>query len=63
DGGLAAYSEMVNFMLRNKMVICGSSPLTVLTGTKPSEVLNDRAGVAALKELAKEMIWALSFKR
>jgi len=60
DGGLSTYSEMVNFMLLNKMTVCGSSPLTVLTGTKPSEVLNDKVGVAALKALAKEMIRLLS---
>jgi multimeric flavodoxin WrbA len=60
DGGLSAYSEMVNFMLGSKMIVCGSSPLTVLTGTKPSEVLNDKVGISALKGLAKEMIWLLS---
>jgi len=60
DGGLSAYSELVNLMLRNKMVVCGSSPLTVLTGTKPAEVLGDKAGTNAIKELAKEMIRLLS---
>ncbi|MCL2607052.1 MAG: flavodoxin family protein [Methanomassiliicoccaceae archaeon] len=60
DGGLSAYTEMVNFMLRNKMIVCGSSPLTVLTGEKPSEVLNDRTGTSAVRELAKEMLWILS---
>jgi len=62
DGGLSAYSEMINFMLRNKMTVCGSSPLTVLTGTKPSEVLNDKAGMNAVKDLAKEMIRMLSIR-
>jgi multimeric flavodoxin WrbA len=59
DGGLATYSEMINFMLRNKMYVCGSSPLTILTGSKPSEILNDKAGVKALKELGKEMAMLL----
>jgi len=63
DGGLPAYSEMVNFMLRNKMIVCGSSPLTVLTGDRPSEILNDKAGVSAIKELAKEMSAVLSKMR
>jgi multimeric flavodoxin WrbA len=59
DGGLSAYSEMVNFMLSNKMVVCGSSPPTVLTGTRPSEVLSDKAGMSAIRELAGEMKWLL----
>jgi len=60
DGGLTAYSEMVNFMLRNKMVVCGSSSPAVLTGMKPSEAMNDKNGVRILKELGGEMAWALS---
>jgi multimeric flavodoxin WrbA len=60
DGGLSAYSEMVNIMLRNKMTVCGSSPLTILTGTKPSEALNDRIGTAALKGLCAEITYLLS---
>ncbi|MDR2866301.1 MAG: flavodoxin family protein [Methanomassiliicoccaceae archaeon] len=60
DGGTGAYSEIVNFMLRNKMVVCGSSPLTVLTGAKPGEVLDDKAGTAALRELGKEMGWLIA---
>ena len=60
DGGLSVYSELVNFMLSNKMTVCGSSPLAVLTGSKPSEVLKDKAGVSALKGMAKEMARLLS---
>ncbi|MDR0335155.1 MAG: flavodoxin family protein [Methanomassiliicoccaceae archaeon] len=63
DGGLSSYSEMVNFMLVNRMTVCGSTPLTILTGRKPSEVLNDTAGVSAVKGLAREMIRALTEKR
>ena len=60
DGGLTAYSEMVNFMLMNKMVVCGASSPVVLTGVKPSEAMNDRKGVELLKELSGEMAWSLS---
>ncbi|MDR0198586.1 MAG: flavodoxin family protein [Methanomassiliicoccaceae archaeon] len=60
DGGLSAHSEMINFLLRNKVAVCGSSPPAVLTGTRPGEVLDDRAGVSALKGLAEEMKWLLS---
>jgi multimeric flavodoxin WrbA len=63
DGGLNAYSELVMFMLRNEMAVCGSRPLTVLTGSKQGEVLDDRHGTAALKALAKEMGWLIAGTR
>ncbi|MCL2786746.1 MAG: flavodoxin family protein [Methanomassiliicoccaceae archaeon] len=59
DGGLQVYSELVSFMLRNGMFVCGSQPLTILTGEKPSEVLSDKKGMAAVKELGKEMAWLI----
>jgi len=53
----------VNMMLVNGMTVCGSSPLPILTGTKPSEVLKDKAGVGALKALAAEISRLLSSKK
>jgi multimeric flavodoxin WrbA len=63
DGGINAYMQMVNFMLRNRMIVCGSSPLSVLTGSKQGEVLNDKAGIEGLKELGKEIGWLISKMR
>ena len=63
DGGLETYSQMVNFMLRNEMIVCGSQPLTVLTGSGPGEVLNDKHGTSALRHLAKQMGWLLTKTR
>ena len=60
DGGVNTYSQMIRFMMRNKMVICSSQPLTVLTGEKPGDIMNDRSGVEALKELGKEMAWIIA---
>ncbi|MCL2143025.1 MAG: flavodoxin family protein [Methanomassiliicoccaceae archaeon] len=60
DGGMQTHSEMIDFMLRNGMIVCGSSPPAVLTGKGPSEVLNDKEGAAALRHLAKEMAWLMS---
>jgi len=60
DGGLGVYSELVNFMLCNEMAVCGSNPPAILTGSKPGEVLNDKRGVTALKQLAKQMGWLLT---
>ena len=63
DGGSPAYSEMVNMMLGARMTVCGSSPLTILTGTKPAEVLDDKAGMKALRALAGEIVCLLSQKK
>ena len=60
DGGANVHSQLVSFMLCNGMVVCGSSPLTILSGTKPGEVLKDKVGVTALKELGTELGWLLS---
>ena len=59
DGGTQTYSQMVSFMLRNGMFVCGSQPLAILTGEKPSEVLSDKKGMSALKDMAKEMAWLI----
>ena len=58
-GGSMVFSELVNFMLENQMTVCGSSSCTVLTGEKPSAVLQDRNGMKALKDLGREMAWLL----
>jgi multimeric flavodoxin WrbA len=58
-GGCSVLSEMTGFMLDNRMTVCGSSSLTVLTGRKPSEILKDKEGMTSLKDLGKEMAWLL----
>jgi multimeric flavodoxin WrbA len=55
DGGMGAYSDMVLFMLRNEMTVCGSSPLTILTGTRPAEILSDKEGTEALRDMGREL--------
>ena len=60
DGGLHTYSQMVRFLLRNEVFVVGSQPLTILTGEKPGDVLNDKKGVTALKDIAREMAWLLT---
>jgi multimeric flavodoxin WrbA len=54
-GGMGAYSEMVNHMLLNGMVVIGSDPLTILTGSGPGDVLADKSGMSALRRIGKEM--------
>ncbi|MCL2711995.1 MAG: flavodoxin family protein [Methanomassiliicoccaceae archaeon] len=54
-GGLGTYSEMIGHMLLNGMIVIGSDPLPILTGAKPGDVMNDKAGISALKRMGKEM--------
>lgn len=55
DGGTSTYSEMVNWMLRNGMVVCGTHPLTIISAKGPGDYLKDTRGCAALAELGKSM--------
>ncbi|MDD4244771.1 MAG: flavodoxin family protein [Candidatus Methanomethylophilaceae archaeon] len=59
DGGTATYNELVGWMLRNRMMVCGSSPLTILAGKGPGDFLKDKKGYEALRSLAKDMVWAI----
>ena len=59
DGASSAYSEMVNFMLRNQMIVCGSTPHTVFRALNPPQYSADKAAVKAVSILAKEMIWTM----
>lgn len=59
DGATMAYSEMVNFMLRNQMLVCGSTPHTVFRALNSPQYLEDEAAMKATSILVKEMIWAM----
>ena len=59
DGATMAYSEMVNFMLRNQMVVCGSTPQTVFRALNSPQYLEDKGAVKAVSTLVREMIWTM----
>ncbi|NCA73371.1 MAG: flavodoxin family protein [Gammaproteobacteria bacterium] len=59
DGASAAYSQMVNFMLRNQMVVCGSTPHTTFRALNPPQFSADKDAVKAVSILAGEMVWAM----
>ncbi len=59
EGGTAVYSELVNFMLRNGMMVVGSSPITVITSKDPPQYEKDVKGCRAVKALAQEIAWAV----
>ncbi|MFA6679331.1 MAG: flavodoxin family protein [Candidatus Methanomethylophilaceae archaeon] len=55
DGGTMVYSELVNWMLANQMVVVGSTPLSVVNGKNPMDYEKDIRGMKALKELGKNL--------
>ena len=55
DGGMPVYSEFVNWMLRNQMIVVGSDPLAILMGKDLNRWEEDDRGLKALKNLAENI--------
>lgn len=60
QGGLSVHDNLVNFLMENQVVVCPSSACVVLTGDKPSAVLDDKAAVKLLRDQGQEMAWLLN---
>lgn len=56
DGGYGAYSELVNWMLSNQMVVVGSSPLCILHAKNPFDYEKDERGMKALGDVARNIV-------
>lgn len=52
DGGMPVYSELVNWMLRNQMLVVGSDPLCIIMGKELNRWEEDDRGIRAMKNLA-----------
>lgn len=63
DGGTSVYSELVNWMLVNQMIVVGSTPLTIITGKNPMDYEKDVKGIKALKTLGQNMAIAIKHSR
>ena len=55
DGGMPVYSEFVNWMLRNQMIVVGSDPLCILMGKDMNRWEEDARGLKAIKNLAENI--------
>ena len=60
DGGSMVYSQLVNWMLRNQMIVCGGMPSPIVTALNSPQYQNDKEGMKGVVGLAKEMAWAIS---
>lgn len=55
DGGMPAYSELVNWMLRNQMIVVGSDPLSIIMGKDLNRWEEDEKGIKAMKNLVENV--------
>ncbi|AIZ56084.1 iron-sulfur flavoprotein [Candidatus Methanoplasma termitum] len=60
DGGSMVYYQLVNWMLRNQMIVCGGAPAPIVTALNSPQYQNDKDGMKGVIGLAKEMAWAIS---
>jgi multimeric flavodoxin WrbA len=60
EGGSMVYSQLVYWMLRNQMIVCGSTPGSIVTALNSPQYQDDKEGMKGVIGLAKEMAWAIS---
>lgn len=59
DGGSLAHSQMVSWMLRNQMIVCGGTPSQILVAHNPPQYLDDKQGMKGVISMAREMAWTI----
>ncbi len=59
DGGSLAYMQMVNWMLRNEMIVVGGCPSPVLTALNSPQYLDDKMGMKGAISMAQDMAWTI----
>lgn len=59
EGGSMAYSQLVYWMLRNQMIVCGSTPPAIITALNSPQYQDDKEGMKGAIGLAKEMAWTI----
>lgn len=55
DGGSMVYNQMVDFMLRNGMSVCGSSPLSIVHALNSPQYEDDKQGMKGVQALVANM--------
>lgn len=58
-GALAAFHEINNFFLIGQMIVVGSTYWNVVTALKPGDVEGDEEGQGTMRNLGRNMAWAL----
>ena len=60
EGGSMVYSQLVHWMLKNQMIVCGGAPAPIVTALNSPQYQNDKEGMKGVISLAKEMAWAIT---
>jgi multimeric flavodoxin WrbA len=60
DGGSMVHAQLVQWMLRNQMIVCGSTPAPIVTALNSPQYQNDKEGMKGVITLAREMAWAIA---
>ena len=55
EGGSMVYNQMVYWMLKNQMLVCGSNPLPIVTALNSPQYAEDKKGMKGVMCQAKEM--------
>ena len=55
EGGSMVYSQMVYWMLRSKMLVCGSNPLPIVSALNSPQYADDKKGMKGVMCQAKDM--------
>jgi multimeric flavodoxin WrbA len=59
EGGSMVYSQLVYWMLRNQMVVCGGAPAPIVTALNSPQYQDDKEGMKGAIGMAREMAWAI----
>ncbi len=59
DGGSLVYSELVYWMLRNRMMVVGGRPAPIVRARNSPQYLDDTAGMKGVESMIQDMIWAI----
>ncbi len=56
EGAALVYNQLVDFMLRNRMLVCGSNPLPIIRALNSPQYLDDKNGMKGVQSLTKGMV-------
>lgn len=59
DGASLVYNQMVDFMLSNRMLVCGSDPMPIIRALNSPAYEDDKEGMKGVRSLVEGMVSAL----
>ncbi len=59
DGATMVYNQLVDFMLKNGMLVCGSNPMPIVRSLVSPEYEDDVQGMRGIRSLVQNMVEAI----